>query len=390
MKTRKFALLLNLITIVVLSILLGLGIFAWYTDTTQEEPVEIVTTGLVLSYKIDDESETNPQTFSVSDISFFDFDNEKEGKYLTDMAIRVTVVVENKSKRDASVTLSQTGLVNTSPYIYCAIANEKIDSTNTSKSPKDFLDDINVSYTCNSNASYKLTSDETFQKEGYVVASIKETDTITEDNKYYKKNDDGTYTALKTTDSFEYEYVEDNTIDSEKEFKANTYYTKTEGKEGYVVATEFKTDTTYYSKRLKTYYTKVSNKEYFVKGDYEEVSVTAGKKREGTYYEDSTGNFIETSDETFSDKKTYYKKVSDNGFTKTNTITEGTKVTENTYYEKTSGTLTSKYDETSKEGGFSVFYLYIFGVQPNDSAKNSEFLGDDHKYSFSIVISATA
>ena len=59
---------------------------------------------------------------------------------------------------------------------------------------------------------------------------------------------------------------------------------------------------------------------------------------------------------------------------------------------KTSATVSnvSAFNEATNVGGMATFYVYIYGIQPNDDATN-EFLGNytsKAKYTFSIVISA--
>lgn len=106
MKTRVF-IIANLLLSIVLILVISGFIFGWYVRTDQEEPVDVVTNGIVLSYTFDDSEEVNPETYEVNNITFFDIDNEGEGRYFTTMAVLLTLKVENRSKTNVDITVKQ-------------------------------------------------------------------------------------------------------------------------------------------------------------------------------------------------------------------------------------------------------------------------------------------
>jgi len=106
MKTRVF-IIANLLLSIVLILVISGFIFGWYVRTDKEEPVDVVTNGIVLSYTFDDSEEVNPETYEVNNITFFDIDNEGEGRYFTTMAVLLTLNVENRSKTNVDITVRQ-------------------------------------------------------------------------------------------------------------------------------------------------------------------------------------------------------------------------------------------------------------------------------------------
>ncbi len=106
MKTRVF-IIANLLLSIVLILVISGFIFGWYVRTDKEEPVDVVTNGIVLSYTFDDSEEVNPETYEVNNITFFDIDNEGEGRYFTTMAVLLTLKVENRSKTNVDITVKQ-------------------------------------------------------------------------------------------------------------------------------------------------------------------------------------------------------------------------------------------------------------------------------------------
>ncbi len=123
---------------------------------------------------------------------------------------------------------------------------------------------------------------------------------------------------------------------------------------------------------------------------YLEASVTVGGSvAANTYYVISNNNYVLTSDTTFKDGTTYYTKNTANSSLidtyKRSTVTE--------YLSAKS--ITDSYtisdlayvDDVDNNVDTAVVYVYVYGVQPDDSATNS-FLANTNTYPFKLLIHA--
>ncbi len=150
MKSKKF-IIVNAILSLVLLVVIGGSMYAWYIRQAQSESVDITTKGIEFDYILNDDDTTeNTKTYNIEDVVFFDIDNVNEGKYFSDMAILVKVTVQNCCERDLDITISQgTEASADSPYIACAVVAPENPYT------------------------YSLTSDTKFQsgKKYYTVAA---------------------------------------------------------------------------------------------------------------------------------------------------------------------------------------------------------------------------
>lgn len=104
---NKIFIIANLALSLVLLVVLSGFIFGWYVRTDQEEPVDVVTNGIVLTYTFDDDTTVNPETYDVDNLVFFDLDNEGEGKYFSTMAVMMEISIENRSKANVDITVKQ-------------------------------------------------------------------------------------------------------------------------------------------------------------------------------------------------------------------------------------------------------------------------------------------
>lgn len=142
-KTTKMVVLVNLIASILLAVLIGSAIYAWYVRTNHSESIDITTDGIVLTYEIDEDGQLNVNKYEISNLVFFDEDSSYEGKYFTTMAHMIQIDITNKSKKKVDITLSfleDTTLGLTDPYATCIISDaDNLDSSSETGSVADYI-----------------------------------------------------------------------------------------------------------------------------------------------------------------------------------------------------------------------------------------------------------
>ena len=123
---------------------------------------------------------------------------------------------------------------------------------------------------------------------------------------------------------------------------------------------------------------------------YIKATVTAGAAvTADTYYVIRNNNYVLTNDTTFQSGVTYYTKNSNSSLTdtyKNSTVEEylTAKSVTDSYTISDLAYLDDGDDNTSET---SVIYVYVYGVQPDDSA-NNDFLASTNTYPFKLLIHA--
>lgn len=147
-KTTKIVILVNVIASILLAIIISSTLYAWYVRTSHTESVDVTTNGIVLSYQID-EGDTNVETYSISDLVFFDIDSDYEGKYFTTMSHMIQIDITNKSKKNVDITLSYIDISSlTDPYVACVIADDdELDSLSSTGSVLEYISDNDLETT---------------------------------------------------------------------------------------------------------------------------------------------------------------------------------------------------------------------------------------------------
>ena len=142
-KTTKMVVLINLIASILLAVLIGSAIYAWYVRTNHSESIDITTDGIVLTYEIDEDGQLNVNKYEISNLVFFDEDSSYEGKYFNPMAHMIQIDIQNKSKKKVDITLSfleDTTLGSTDPYATCIISDaDDLDSSSETGSVADYI-----------------------------------------------------------------------------------------------------------------------------------------------------------------------------------------------------------------------------------------------------------
>lgn len=104
---RKTLILRIVATVLTFLIAGGVITLAWYINTRKTEPVEIVTNGTTISYRINSSTEQNLESYDVENISFFDINATNEAYYLPSMAVNLKFSIANYSTTAVNVKLSQ-------------------------------------------------------------------------------------------------------------------------------------------------------------------------------------------------------------------------------------------------------------------------------------------
>ena len=89
-------LVLSILTpILICGIAIGI-ITAWYTNVIQTGDINATTKNLAIEYEING-SEKNITTYNITNLAFFDADDDYEGQFLSEMAFEIELHMTNKS-----------------------------------------------------------------------------------------------------------------------------------------------------------------------------------------------------------------------------------------------------------------------------------------------------
>lgn len=129
-KKTKIFIFANVIASILLLIAISTVLYSWYVSINQTNNVDVTTNGVIVTYEIDtDSSTTDTNSYTISDLVFFDEDSDFEGKFFTRMAHLVRFDITNKSKKSVDIVLANntdysSNIENETPYATCVIAAE--------------------------------------------------------------------------------------------------------------------------------------------------------------------------------------------------------------------------------------------------------------------------
>lgn len=128
------------LTIIILSISLfivlgGTFVYAWWSKTTNTKSISATTTGIVFSYKIN-EDDIIDEKYSVSDLAFFGQNEDKSidmDNYLLSMACRISINITDicKSDLDVEVSITPTKEENETAYVTGFITTQEVSTIPT-------------------------------------------------------------------------------------------------------------------------------------------------------------------------------------------------------------------------------------------------------------------
>ena len=359
--SRKF--LVNLIAVLVVAIVTSTAIiFAWYTNTKKTDSLDYVSNGLVISYKIEDKE--NVEEYDVENVVFFDVDSDKEGKYFSLSAVKLTLEISNYSSTAVNVSLKQdvqpftlsNEITNNVMTIY-KYSQTSVNRDTTFTPNTYFTFDNETGYT----AKTKYEAGKNFYtREAYITSTmtvedgkIKSVSSLDSENNTLITNVD------KTGSSFIVgKYIEATGL-TKTAFNAGVYYTLNNST--YTQAKTFDSSKTYYEVNTMAY----------VGG------ITASGTSVTKAAVNTTGAFVSCviTDQELNSKN---ETGSVNSYFATNNLsnefTIPTTLAPATGYQKTTGTTT--------------VYLYIFGIQPFDAATSNFLENSRNTYPFKLIITA--
>ena len=141
-KNKKIHIMLVVLSILTPVLVLGLAIgliTAWYTNVIQTGDINASTKNVSIIYTINDRTEENETTYSITNLAFFDADSEKEGKYLEDMSCKIRLNITNNSSDSVKYTIRfesdkftspSTGTVTSRAYAACVFDDVTKDTSN--------------------------------------------------------------------------------------------------------------------------------------------------------------------------------------------------------------------------------------------------------------------
>lgn len=169
-KKTKRAKILTVILSIMLPVLMIVTIIsvvnAWYTNVIQTGEINASTQNLAIKYKINNSTE-NITTYTISNLAFFDADNENEGEYLEDMAFKITIDLENNSSTEVNYSIifeankvdtSRNNNVVSRAYPACIFDDVTKDTTNHT-TVNSYI--TNSTYNTYSNTTTKYTATKT-------------------------------------------------------------------------------------------------------------------------------------------------------------------------------------------------------------------------------------
>ena len=357
-------LIFNLVATFIVLIVVGTALtFAWYTNTNKSSSMDYVSNGLVLSYKI--ENETNVEEYNVEDVVFFDVVSTKEGKYFTKSAVKLTLDITNYSLTPVDLIVKQ----NIQPFTLSNSITSNVMTiykyTKANVNRDTNFGDTEYYTFANESGYTKQTAYASgnvyYTKEAYI------TSTITVENSKLKtivSKDSSNKTLITTIDNegtsfIVGDYQEATDLDRDA-FNAGVYYTYANNT--YSIAKVFNSQTTYYEVNTMAYVggltmsgTSITNALVTTTGAYVSCVIT-DQTLDSSAFNGSVNSYISTN------------QLS-NDFTVTTPLAAST--------------------GHNVAGGTKRIYLYMFGIQPFDKATSNFLENSRNVYPFSLVIIAT-
>lgn len=389
---------LGVITFIVVSTVLG-----WYTNVNQMGEINANTKNVGFSYTINGE-ELQEDEYQISNLAFFDVDSMYEGSYFSDMCFEIKLNVKNitDTPLNYSITFESEKLKTagvTSSYVGCVMSTSRLGfkptADNAAVEGKKYY-----TYSASTNDYTEYTE---IDAEDPIADDMKlyefDPDFIpadygtTEDNKfqvnkiYYQKSGDN-YIAYTTRSS---------NIEMFK--KASGITNIYEGTYNKVTNEAYNSSTDYYAyveNSNGNYYAKVTNanennyKNYYtlVPGVYP-ADPTTDKVFQNELYFYGTNHTpltllipgTSTNISSYYEKGSYVESLFDNN---TPDITYTTDSDTSFKVEYSGGALEPKSDTSNQRNDNQTIYLYLIGVQEIDTAKNSDFIFNEHKFTIKI------
>ena len=403
-KIIKYSLIIGLPTIglgVTLFIIIS-TILGWYTNVNQTGHIDANTKNVGFSYTINGE-ELEEDEYEINNLTFFDIDSMFEGDYFNDMCFEIELNVKNITESPLNYSIKfegekyiTTGITNS--YVACVMSTEKIGYRLTSdekiKAGKNYYtyDTDTHKYTLeNRVAGTSITEGDHLYE--FNSSFIKYTYAVTGDSKFqtdkiYYLKDGSTYIPCYTRGS----NIERFKTVTKIEHIYESAYTRVAGNASY------DSNLTYYS------YVESSNGNYYV------PAAEADETNFKNYYV-AGSSYIETTDLVFQNEKYYTYDEDSNTYVEINKVIPGTDTNIENYFERGSKveslfnntpeiTYTRNNNSASPfmveyDGGHlenkndtQSLYLYIFGVQEIDTAKNSDFIYNTHNFKLTIESSS--
>ena len=359
----KRKLIFNLVATFVVLIVVGTALtFAWYTNTNKSSSMDYVSNGLVLSYKI--ENETNVEEYDIKDVVFFDVDSNKEGKYFTTAAVKLTLEISNYSLTPVNVTLKQS----IQPFTLSnSIANNVMTIYKYTKASVKRTDSFSTKeyYTFDNLTGYTKQTAYTsgsiyYTREAYITSTLTaDNGKLTEVTSKDANNVDLITTLDKSGTSFIVGKYQEATNLTKDAFNAGVYYTLENST--YSIAKVYDSNNTYYEVNTMAYVGGLTASE---------TSVTAAAIT-------TTGAYVSCviSDQELDSTST---QGSVNSYIASQSLSN----------EFTISTPLTASTGNNTAGGKKTVYLYMFGIQPFDGATSNFLENSRNVYPFSLIITA--
>ena len=104
----KKVLIFRIIAVVLVTLVIAGAItFAWYINTRKTKSIDIDSTGISISYKINSNNQTNEETYDINNVAFFDITSQNEAYYLPSMAVSFKLNIVNYSTQAVDVSVYQ-------------------------------------------------------------------------------------------------------------------------------------------------------------------------------------------------------------------------------------------------------------------------------------------
>ena len=352
----------------------SLIVVAWYVSVIQTGDLDATTKNLVVEYIFDNSKKSNESTYNISDIAFFDKNQEQELKYIKDMAIRLQIKLKNNSDNKIDYKVE---FVSEKNIIYKNVTNEALnqDSTyyiNYGKASGKYLTGY---FTKSSNLGYleaKVSQDEynnNYYSKTYYIKNA--------DNSYSKAqsafNPGTTYYIKGNNDTYpQADNLNESTYNAS--FESIKYYTK--NNDTYSLSTAiYNSNTQYY---VQSYYAKATPTETEY---YNALNSTLYYVDNNSTKQLSTGKFDDTGE------TNYYTKDNNDVYTLV-------AITEDEYYDSTISTIYYQYDDIKKfkeekinneyqHNEYEEYYVatsiaYIDCIYETDAIKGEKYIKVDN------------
>lgn len=128
--------------------------YAWTSNRVFKDAIDADTEGVSFVYHIGNDNSNNPKEYEITNLTFFDIDDESELKYLNSMAFIMEVTIINTSNKPINLVVSQDApqvsvikdgdIVISQAYVQCIMSETSTVNIESASKISDLITETNT------------------------------------------------------------------------------------------------------------------------------------------------------------------------------------------------------------------------------------------------------